>query len=124
MDNLHYVLKSLRIEKGISQKVLSENLNLSRTAYSNYEQGIREPSLDIIKNIADFYNCSVDYLLGREDDFGNIKEKSISTEEVCSANEKYILDTYRKISDRDKGLFLNFVDYFNMPIKKITERVK
>lgn len=86
--------------------------------------GELEPNIETLSRLADFFNCSIDYLVGREDDFGNVKTKSVSIEDTSSANEKYILDTYRKISDRDKGLFLNFVDYFNMPIKKITERVK
>lgn len=57
-------LKELRIQRGLTLKEASEALNLTLSAYSNYEQGIREPSLEIIKRICKFYDVSSDYLLG------------------------------------------------------------
>lgn len=60
-------LKELRIEKGLTLKQVSSALNLTLSAYSNYEQGIREPSVEIIKRICNFFGVSSDYLLGLED---------------------------------------------------------
>ena len=60
-------LKELRLEKGLTLKQVSSALNLTLSAYSNYEQGIREPSVDIIKRICNFFEVSADYLLGLED---------------------------------------------------------
>ncbi|HBN12279.1 MAG TPA: XRE family transcriptional regulator [Clostridiales bacterium] len=57
-------LKELRIQRGLTLKEASEALNLTLSAYSNYEQGIREPSVEIIKRIPKFYDVSSDYLLG------------------------------------------------------------
>lgn len=65
-------LKEKRIEKGINQAELACMLNISPSGYAGYEQGYREPPLSIIKQLADFFECSIDYLAGREDDFGNI----------------------------------------------------
>lgn len=56
-------LKELRHEKGLTLKQVSSALQISLNAYANYEYGIREPSLDIIKRICKFYNISSDYLL-------------------------------------------------------------
>lgn len=60
-------LKQLRKEKGKTLKEVSKEIGTSLSAYSNYEQGIREPSYDILIKIARFFDVSTDYLLGLED---------------------------------------------------------
>ena len=60
-------LKQLRKEKKLTLKQIAEELNISVSAYSNYEQGIRLPNYDILLKIADFFDVSTDYLLGREE---------------------------------------------------------
>ena len=60
-------LKELRIEKGLSQRKLGELLGFCNQTVSFWETGSREPDLDALIKIADFFEVSVDYLLGRED---------------------------------------------------------
>lgn len=60
-------LKDLRMQRGLTLKEVSKALNLTLSAYSNYEQGIREPSIEIIKRICKFYDVTSDYLLGISD---------------------------------------------------------
>ena len=57
-------LKKLRIENGIQQKDLAQILNYGATAISNYERGTHEPSYDVLIKIANFFNVTVDYLIG------------------------------------------------------------
>ena len=57
-------LKLLRLESGLSQKEVAKNIGITTSAYSNYEQGIREPSVDIIVALCKFFDVSADYLLG------------------------------------------------------------
>ena len=59
-------LRELRLEQGLTLKQVSSALQLTLSAYANYERGIREPSVAIIKRICKFYNVSSDYLLGIE----------------------------------------------------------
>lgn len=61
-------LRELRREKGLTLKQVSCALQLTLNAYANYEYGIREPSVDVIKRLCGFYNVSADYLLGIKDD--------------------------------------------------------
>lgn len=68
-------VKDMRIDKDISQKELSEYLKISRSAYSNYENGIREIPMEIFVAIADYYQTSLDYLTGRTDDKAPCKAK-------------------------------------------------
>ena len=60
-------LKELRIEKGLSQRKLGELLGFCNQTVSFWETGSRDPDLDALIKIADFFEVSVDYLLGRED---------------------------------------------------------
>ncbi|OOC42163.1 helix-turn-helix domain-containing protein [Thermosipho sp. 1074] len=61
-------LQSLRESLGLSQNKLAHLLNVSQTTIFRLEKGEREPSLQLLNLIADFFNVSVDYLLGRTDD--------------------------------------------------------
>lgn len=55
----------LRKEKGLSQKKVSEDLDISQALLSHYEKGIRECGLDFVIRVADYYSVSCDFLLGR-----------------------------------------------------------
>ena len=67
MFNMNERLKLLRKQKGVSQKVVAEAIGVTLSAYSNYEQGLREPSNQILINLCKYYEVSADYLLGLED---------------------------------------------------------
>ena len=58
-------LKELRKRKGISQLRLATDLNTTHNTISRYETGEREPGIDELIKIADYFNVSVDYLIGR-----------------------------------------------------------
>ena len=60
-------IKELRVDKDLSQKELADILNVTRSAYSNYENGIRDVPVDVLARLADFYKTSVDYISGRTD---------------------------------------------------------
>lgn len=59
------IITLLRKEKGLSQKAAALDLGVSQALLSHYEKGIRECGLDFVVKIADYYNVSCDYLLGR-----------------------------------------------------------
>ncbi|MGU8398308.1 helix-turn-helix domain-containing protein [Clostridium perfringens] len=65
-------LKSLRNEKGVLQKDVAEYLKISTSAYGFYEQGKRIPDVETLNKLSDYYNVSIDYLLGKS----NIKESA------------------------------------------------
>ena len=60
-------LKELRKDRKISQVKLAMDLNLTQNSISRYENGEREADYDTLVAIADYFNVSVDYLLGRTD---------------------------------------------------------
>lgn len=61
-------LREIRRRKGISQLKLAMDLNTSQNTISRYETGEREPGINELIKIADYFNVSVDYLIGRVDD--------------------------------------------------------
>ena len=61
-------LKELRRTKGISQLKLALDLNTNQNTISRYETGEREPGINELILIADYFNVSVDYLLERTND--------------------------------------------------------
>lgn len=60
-------IKELRIEENLSQKQLAEKLNVTQAAVSKYESNAKHPSYEVLVAIADFFDTTTDYLLGRED---------------------------------------------------------
>ncbi|MGN0161126.1 MAG: helix-turn-helix domain-containing protein [Lachnospiraceae bacterium] len=60
-------IRDLREDKDISQTQMGKILNVSQRDYSHYETGTRRIPVDILVNIADFHNVSIDYLVERTD---------------------------------------------------------
>ncbi len=74
--NLGKNIKYLREKNNLSQKEFARILNISNSTLSQYESNVRVPSDDIKIQIADYFNVSLDYLLGRPDPHHIDKEKS------------------------------------------------
>lgn len=64
-SNLHEVLTELRKDKQLSQKEIAEKVNVSQRAYAHYEKGDREPNIETLIRLADYYKVSLDYITGR-----------------------------------------------------------
>lgn len=67
MVNMGKKLKSLRIEKKLTQKQIAERIGLAISAVSSYESGTRYPSYDVLIKLAQIFHVSTDYLLGMTD---------------------------------------------------------
>ena len=65
VENIDMRLKELRKSRNISQIKLAMDLNMNQNSISRYETGEREPGIDELIKIADYFNVSVDYLIGR-----------------------------------------------------------
>ncbi|RRJ63590.1 XRE family transcriptional regulator [Paenibacillus oralis] len=59
--------KNLRLEKSISQQDIASSLRVDRTIVSHWERGTRVPSLEVACALADYFDVSLDYLVGRSD---------------------------------------------------------
>lgn len=61
-------LRKLREQYGISQQKLAEYFHLSQQSIYKYENGLSEPDFQTLRELADFFNTSVDYLVDYTDD--------------------------------------------------------
>ncbi|MGG4145658.1 helix-turn-helix transcriptional regulator [Paenibacillus algorifonticola] len=97
-------LRSLREERNWSKKYVADRLKLKNpSTYANWEYGLRDPDSDTLSKLADLYEVSVDYILGRsESKTGNVLP-DLQTEYVLKQLiEKYNID----ISDSTKKMKL------------------
>lgn len=60
-------IKQLRLSRGLSQKKLAEATELTETAVQRYEYGARKPAYDVLLALAEYFDVSIDYLVGRTD---------------------------------------------------------
>lgn len=61
------IIKTLRIEKNMSQQALAEKIGVSQKAIDYWERGVNEPKASYIIKLATFFNVTSDYLLGISD---------------------------------------------------------
>ncbi|MBQ9534622.1 MAG: helix-turn-helix transcriptional regulator [Clostridia bacterium] len=61
-------LRSIREDRDIRQREIAELLHISQNTYSQYETGAIALTAEVLVKLADYYRCSVDYLLDRTDD--------------------------------------------------------
>jgi len=66
-DILSKRLRECRKERGLSQREVAIFCDITEKAYQNYELMTREPKLEILIRIADYFEVSLDYLVGRTD---------------------------------------------------------
>ena len=81
MVNMGEKLKSLRIEKNLTQKQVADRIGLAISAVSSYESGTRYPSYDVLVKLARIFHVSTDYLLGITDK-RNIDVTGLSDNEI------------------------------------------
>ena len=58
-------IRDLREDHDLKQREIADYLNCSQQVYSNYELGQRDIPTDVLIKLADYYNVSIDYLLGQ-----------------------------------------------------------
>lgn len=93
-------LRELRLENGLTQDQLATKTGLSHGCIAMLEIEKRAPTGQTLEVFADFFQCSIDYLLGREDDFGNITVQG--REPALSPDEKKLLDDYRALNTKNR----------------------
>lgn len=91
-------LKKLRISKQLNMKQAAKMLNMPYTTYIGYEKNTREPNSDALILLADFFDCSIDYLVGRSE---RVKVKLLDdnlekTDTNLTNHEKTVITAYRQ----------------------------
>ena len=100
-------LKKLRLEKGLSQHDMASKFNLSFRGYQNIEYGYSQTSYENLIKFADFFHCSVDYLLGRQFNETPAQQNLVQIvrtldDDLCDLAEAYIEGLKATQQQRDR----------------------
>ncbi len=96
-------IKELRVEYRLKQKELAAKIHIAANTLSQFETGKANPGYDVLITLADFFEVSVDYLLGRADEAGNVKILPDKTGVYPSADEAELLALYRRADETGKA---------------------
>lgn len=90
-------LSNLRKKTKFRQEDIAKKLGLGRTTYAMYEQGKREPDLEILTKLADIFNVSLDYLLTGKDHMNENKKENLFFFDMEGLTDEEIEDIKRHI---------------------------
>ncbi len=89
----------LLAESGLNRKKFADKSGIPYPTVIGWTNLGRLPDYNALISIADFFDCSVDYLTGRQDDFGNIHHSVELTE-----TERELVRSYRKLNSENKRI--------------------
>lgn len=94
-------LSEIRQRKDLTQSDVAKHLKITQQTYSSYETGKRQMNFETLCMLADFYEVSTDYLLGRQD----------AIPSFLNEEERGIVDKYRALGEHAKGAIKNSIDF-------------
>ncbi|MBQ4467256.1 MAG: helix-turn-helix transcriptional regulator [Firmicutes bacterium] len=104
-------LKLLRKEKGISQKTLGEVIGVSQQSINKYENYNIEPDISTLIHLADYFNTSVDFLVGNSE-IRQLAEVAMTFN--LTQDETDLVTEYRKLSDSEKETARTLLKRYNL----------
>lgn len=99
-------IKELRLEAGILQADLANQLKVRQNTVSTWETGRSEPDQDALREMSKIFNTSIDYILGNTD----IKKAPSYEDAGLSTEEAALLDSFRKLTNDQKAFVLQAVE--------------
>lgn len=100
MSNFHIRVKELRASRNLSQQELADDLKISKSSVNMYERGEREPGLDMLETIADFFNVDMDYLMGKT----NMPHRYlVSNTEKLTVEEQQLITIYKNLNTEGRN---------------------
>ena len=104
-------LKRLRTKKGLTSEELCSKIGIKGGSYRNYERNDRKPDYDTLVKLADFYNVSTDYLLGRPTAQPPTDAlERLFTEKSFSALEEELLRKYMELPHEARQAVVRFIN--------------
>lgn len=100
-------LKMLRLSKGLSQKALGELVGVSQQSINKYENHLIEPDISTLKNMADLFETSIDFLIGHTD----INHKIEPTDRFdLNEEEARFLTAFRSLNKERRTALLTLIE--------------
>lgn len=115
-------LKQLRLSRGLTQKELGNLLNVSQNAIFNWENNKREPSIEIIEMLADYFNVSKSYLMGWDEETEEQDGYYLDGEAKKAAQFLYENPDYKVLFDASRKVKKEDIDFVKQMIDRMTNR--
>lgn len=98
MEKFSERLKELREDANVSMKQLALAIDASDASICKWENGLAEPKLSYLIKLAEYFDCSIDFLTGKDDEFNvSAPFTEIKFRQMLSKNETLILDSFRRL---------------------------
>lgn len=102
MKNLGLNIKNCREASGFSVYDIEKNLHIPHQTIYRWENSFNIPNVVDCARLADFFGVTIDYLVGREDDFGVIQSGTAEMPE----NERELLEVFRGLTDKGQKMVI------------------
>ncbi len=111
-------IKKLRLEKGVSQQKLADEIGMSQQSINKYENHDIEPDITTLKRIADYFETSIDYIVGHTD----IRQKiQITNDFSLNNDEAGLIVNYRALPPKSRVVIESLVEEM-VDLKKCGKR--
>jgi len=100
-------LKALRTSKGLSQQKLADEIGTSQQAINRYENHNVEPDIDTLIKLADFFETTIDFLVGRR-----LTETQRTAPYRLTRQEAELMDDYRLLNDRQQDVVISLISSY------------
>lgn len=98
-------IRELRTKKNLTMKQLGDIVGVAESTISLYERGKRQPDFETLKHLADFFEVSIDYLLGAEG------EKIKPAVPELPSDEQEFLKRFKRLNESDKEAILDQMQF-------------
>lgn len=108
-----FYLKELRLENGLKRSELAKLTGIHQQTLANYENETRQAPYEVLLQLADFFEVSVDDLLGRE----NMEYTKEKNDALLSPKDRSVLRQYRELSEEDKKRLEDYLSLLHLAEK-------
>ena len=114
-------LKELRVEKGLNQKEVAKILGIAQPTLSGWETGRTQIDYDNLIKAADYFNVTIDYLLGRTDE-NAITSAAVPAQDALTTQEETHIKKYRQLDTDGKEEIDDIIDVKLAKLQRSAEK--
>jgi transcriptional regulator with XRE-family HTH domain len=101
-------IKTMRERRKLTRQDCAELFEVTLRAWQTYEQGVSEPKYELLCRIADKFDTSLDYLLGRSEDAGTLLDR-VQTDEELPFEARVLAAAYLSLGKEDRERLMSMV---------------
>ena len=98
-------IKELRLSKKLSQQKLAKELFVNQTAVSQWERGVTTPNLQLLTKLAEYFDVTVDYIIGKSESKKNPHVDN--DKEELTADENKLLKNFRELNEEGQYMLIS-----------------